>query len=353
MITAQVIKELQSPELAFISGNLESVATTVLPPDRANSESLVFVTKPEHLEQALKAQASIIVAHKNLPLPTDSKTAFFQTGSIPLAMATILPLFDGKMNRFRQEEKIHPQSCVHPTAHLGKNVSVGPFAVVGEHAHIGDGTTIGPGCVIESFAKVGEHTLLHAQIFIGSHCEVGAFCEIHPHVTIGADGFAFAPTKSGNLMKIPQIGKVIIGDHVEIGANGAIDRAALTETRIGNGTKFDNFCHIAHNVKIGDNCVFAASFQVAGSTTLGNNIMAGGDVSISDHLTICDRVVFAGRSGVTGNIDKPGTYGGFPLEPLGASLKTMVSMTHLNQLRKNVSRLMKHLNLNDTQDTPK
>jgi UDP-3-O-[3-hydroxymyristoyl] glucosamine N-acyltransferase len=347
MITAQVIKELHSPDVNFISGSLQAVSVVVLPPEKATAEALVFVTKPEQLEKALKAQSPIIVAHKNLTLPTDSSATFFQTASIQLAMATILPFFDGKMNRFRQEEKIHPLSSIHPTAHLGKGVSVGPFVVIGEHAHIGDGTTIGAGTVIECDAKVGAHTLLHPQVFIGAHCEIGEYCEIHPHTTIGADGFAFAPTKAGTFMKIPQIGKVILGNHVEVGANCAFDRAALTETRIGNGTKFDNFCHIAHNVTIGDNCVFAAGFKVAGSSVLGNNMMAGGEASVGDHVKICDGVVLAGRAGAASSIDKPGAYGGYPLEPLSASLKTMVSLTHLNQLRKNVTKILKHLSLNE------
>ncbi|MNK06254.1 UDP-3-O-(3-hydroxymyristoyl)glucosamine N-acyltransferase [compost metagenome] len=348
MINAQVIKDLNSSDVTFVSGSVESVATQVLPPDLAKADALIFVSKADQLEAALTAQAPIIVAHKSISLPSDSKATLFQTGSIQMAMAVILPLFDGKMNRFNQEEKIHPQSFVHPTAHLGKNVCIGPFAVIGEHVVIGDGATIAAGTVVESFSKVGEHTLLHSHVFVGSHTEIGAHCEIHPHSTLGADGFAFTPpSKTGDLLKIPQLGRVVIGNHVEIGANCAIDRAALTETRIGNGTKFDNFCHVAHNVVIGEHCVFAAGFKVAGSSHLGNYIMAGGDVSISDHITICDRVIIAGRSGVTNDITVAGQYGGYPLEPLRDSLKTLANKKQLSRIRKNLAQVMKHLNLND------
>lgn len=349
MIIAEVIKDLHSPELTHVSGSLQAVAAKVLPPELSEKGSLIFVSKAEQLEAALKAQASIIVAHKSLSLPSDTPTTFFHTGSIQLAMATILPLFDGKMNRFTQVEKIHPTACIHPTAHLGQNVCVGPFAVIGEQVRIGDGTTIGAHCVIECFAILGAHTLLHPQVFIGAHCEVGAHCEIHPHTTIGADGFSFAPTREGTHKKIPQIGKVILGDEVELGANCTIDRAALTETRIGKGTKMDNLCHVAHNVVIGENCVIAAGFKIAGSSKVGNNCMFGGDISVTDHVTIGDKVIVGGKSGVTNDILTPGAYAGYPIEPLRDNMKTLASFGNGNlpRMRKEIARIIKHLGLKE------
>ncbi|ASD64567.1 UDP-3-O-(3-hydroxymyristoyl)glucosamine N-acyltransferase [Bdellovibrio bacteriovorus] len=347
MITAEVIKELNSSDLNFVSGSLSAVASKVLPPEQCDSESLVFVSKPDQLALALKAQAPIIVAHKSLTVPTDSKAAFFTAGSIQLGMAAILPLFDGKMNRFNQATKIHPTAIVHETAHLGKNVGLGPYVVIGEHAKIGDGATIGAHTVVESFAEIGDHTLLHPHVFVGSHCVLGSHCEIHPHTTIGSDGFAFAMQKDGTQKKIPQIGRVVIGNNVELGANCAVDRAALTETRIGNGTKMDNFCHIAHNVIIGENNVMAAKFSIAGSSKIGNNCMFGGEVAVSDHITVGDRIVIAGRGAVTYNLTEPGQYGGYPLEPLRDALKTLTNKTHLTRLRKDVSRVIKHLGLKD------
>jgi UDP-3-O-[3-hydroxymyristoyl] glucosamine N-acyltransferase len=347
MITADVINTLQSPDVVYASGSKESIAQKVLPPDLADSESLVFVSKPDFLEKALKAQSPIIVAHKSLTLPTDSKATFFITHNIQLAMAAILPLFDGKMNRFNQETKIHPTAWVHPHAHLGQNVSVGPFAVIGEHARVGDGATIGAHVVIESYAQIGTLTILHPQVFIGSHCEIGAHCEFHPHTTIGADGFSFAMAKDGTHKKIPQIGKVVIEDHVELGANCAVDRAALTETRIGRGTKMDNFCHVAHNVIIGENNVMAAGFKVAGSTRIGSNCMFGGDAAVSDHVTICDKVIIAGKSGVTSDVQQSGAYGGYPLEPLRDSLKTLANLSQITRIRKELARVVRHLGLKE------
>lgn len=347
MITAEVIKDLQSPDVHFISGSLTAVAAKVLPPEICDGESLVFVTKPDQLAAALKAHAPIIVAHKALTLPTDSSSTLFHASSTQLAMAAILPLFDGKMNRFNQETKIHPTAVIHPTAHLGKNVSVGPYAVIGEQVKIGDGATLGAHVVMELGSELGDHSILHPHVFIGAHCTLGSHCEIHPHTTIGSDGFAFAMAKDGTHKKIPQIGRVIIGNNVELGANCAVDRAALTVTRIGNGTKMDNFCHIAHNVVIGENCVMAAGFKIAGSSTIGNNCMFGGEAAVADHITITDRVIIAGRGAVTNDVLEPGQYGGYPLEPLRDALKTLANKTHITRLRKDLARVIKHLNLKD------
>lgn len=351
MITAEVIvdliKNLSTPDLTHTSGSLQAVATKVLPPELADKETLVFVSKMEQLETALKVQASIIVAHKSLSIPADVPATMFSTPNIQLAMAAILPLFDGKMNRFNQAQKIHPTACIHETAHLGENVYVGPYAVIGEHARVGSYATIGSHVVIEPYAQVGDHTLIHPQVFVGAYCEIGAHCELHPHVTIGADGFAYAPTREGTHKKIPQIGKVVLGDWVELGANVAVDRAALTETRIGKGTKIDNFGHIAHNVVIGENCVMAAAFKIAGSSKVGNNCMFGGDVVITDHVTICDRVMVGGRSGVSNDITTPGAYAGYPLEPLRDNMKTLVSMRHITRMKKELSRIAKHLGMKE------
>ncbi|WP_413558293.1 UDP-3-O-(3-hydroxymyristoyl)glucosamine N-acyltransferase [Bdellovibrio sp. HCB209] len=347
MITSDVIISLQSPDVSYVSGSKETIAKRVLPPDQADSESLVFVTKPDQLEKALKAHSPIIVAHKALTLPTDSQVTFFMAPNIQLAMATILPLFDGKMNRFNQETKVHPTAFIHETAHLGQNVSVGPFAVIGEHVRIGDGATIGAHVVIESYAQIGTLTILHPQVFIGAYSEIGAHCEFHPHTTIGADGFSFAMAKDGTHRKIPQIGKVVIEDNVELGANCAVDRAALTETRIGSGTKMDNFCHVAHNCIIGKNNVMAAGFKIAGSSVIGDNCMIGGDTAVSDHVHICDRVILAGRSAVTNDVQQSGAYGGYPLEPMRDSLKTLANLSQLTRIRKELARVVKHLGLKE------
>lgn len=347
MITAAKIHEIPGDVLHYVQGPLGAHVLRILPPENSNAESLVFVSKQEQLEQALKQNASIIIAHKNLKIPEKAHACFFTTPHIQLAMATVGPLFDKKIQRFQQEEHIHPKSAVHPSAHLGKNVIVGPCAVIGAEVHIGDNSIIGANAVIESHARIGNNTIIHPQAFIGAYCEIGSFCEIHPHATIGADGFGFVPLKDSHPVKIPQLGIVVIEDHVEIGSSTTIDRAALTETRIRAGAKLDKQCHVAHNCEIGINSMAAAGFMMAGSSKSGKNFIAGGSAVISDHVAIADNVMVAGLSGVTKDITEAGQYGGYPLQPLKDSLKTLANSIHLTSMRKQLNRIAKHLNLSE------
>jgi UDP-3-O-[3-hydroxymyristoyl] glucosamine N-acyltransferase len=347
MITASQIHEIPGEVLHYVQGPLGAKVQRILPPEQAHPEAIVFVSKAEQLEQALKQNASIVVAHKSLQIPEKSHACFFTTSHIQLAIATVGALFDKKIHRFQQEEHIHPRSCVHPTAQLGKNVIVGPCAVIGAEARIGDHSIIGANTVVESHARVGNNTILHPQVYLGAYCEVGSFCEIQPHATIGADGFGFVSLKDSHPVKIPQLGRVVIGDHVEIGSSTTIARAAMTETRIGSGTKLDTQCHIAHNCELGENSMAAAGFMMAGSSKTGRNFIAGGSAVISDHVDIGENVMIAGLSGVTNDIPQAGAYGGYPLQGLKDSLKTLASTMHLLKMRKQLSRVMKHLNLSE------
>ncbi|RYG93694.1 MAG: UDP-3-O-(3-hydroxymyristoyl)glucosamine N-acyltransferase, partial [Alphaproteobacteria bacterium] len=285
--------------------------------------------------------------HKSLTLPEHSNACIFTTSHLQLAIATVGSLFDRKLERFAQDEHIHPRSCVHPTAVLGKGVIVGPGAVIGAQARVGDHSMIGTNAVIETHARIGDNTIIHPLVFIGAHCEVGSHCELQPHATIGADGFGFVLLKDSHPVKIPQLGRVVLEDHVEIGANTTVDRGAMTETRIGAGTKLDNLCHIAHNCQIGTNNIAAAGFMVAGSSNTGKNLIAGGSAMIADHVTIGDNVMLAGRAGVTKDITEAGQYGGYPLQGLKDSLKTLSSTTQLTTMRRQLSRIIKHLNLSE------
>lgn len=347
MITAAKIHEIPGEVLHYVQGPLGAKVLKVMPPEQSNAECLVFVSKQDQLELALKQNASIIVAHKSLKIPEKAHACFFTTPHIQLAMATVGALFDKKIQRFQQDEHIHSKACVHPTAQLGKNVIVGPCAVIGSEVRIGDNSIVGANAVIETHAHVGNNTIIHPQAFIGAYCEIGSFCEIQPHATIGADGFGFVPLKESHPVKIPQNGIVVIEDHVEIGANCTIDRAALTETRIRAGTKLDNLVHIAHNCEVGQNSLIAAGFMMAGSSKIGKNFMVGGNSVVADHVSVADNVMLAGLSGVTNDITEPGQYGGYPLQPLKDSLKTLANSIHLTKMRKQLSRIAKHLSLED------
>jgi UDP-3-O-[3-hydroxymyristoyl] glucosamine N-acyltransferase len=201
--------------------------------------------------------------------------------------------------------------------------------------------------VIENGARIGAGTMLHPHVFVGAGCEIGLNCEVHPHTTIGSDGFGYAVGASRRPQKLSHLGNVCIGDEVEIGGNCSIDRATLTSTYIRSGTKLDNICHIAHNCDLGEDGFYTAGFMMAGSTTIGRRFMTGGNSVVSAHLTLADDVSLSGRSTVTNDVPEPGHYGGYPLQPLKDALRTIASVGQITEMRRNLNRVLKHLQLPD------
>lgn len=346
-ITAQKLNSLNSPYLKYLNGDLSREALAPLPPKQWIPGHLVFVSTKEDLEKFLDLKAPVIVAlAKVIPENiTSQSSTLFSTPSISAALAVVLPFFDRKAERF--PVGIHPSAVIDPSAEIGEAVSIGALSYIGPRVKIGAGAKIGPQVTLELESKVGPHTTLHAQVFIGAHCEVGSHCEIHPHTTIGSDGFGYVTGPDKKQYKVPQVGKVVIEDHVEIGANCAIDRATMLETRIGQGSKFDNIIHVAHNVRFGKNNLITAGFNIAGSSVLGDNCITGGGAGVVDHVRITDNVILGARASVTNDITEPGAYTGYPLEKMRDGLKTLASLPSLPKLRKQMLEVRKKLGLND------
>ena len=208
-----------------------------------------------------------------------------------------------------------------------------------------EGGCIAAHVVIENDVRIGPGTILHPHVFVGAGSEIGRDCEIHPHTSIGSDGFGYAVGASRRPQKISHLGNVVIGDEVEIGSNCAIDRAKLASTHIRSGAKLDNICHIAHNCDLGEDGFYTAGFMMAGSTTIGRRFMTGGNSVVSAHLTLADDVVLAGRSTVTADVTEAGHYGGYPLQPLKDAMRTIASLGQINEMRKSLNRLSRHLRL--------
>ena len=336
MLSAQTIRDDHGGILTYLHGDLASVAECCRTPEAAVPASLVFVTKLEQLAQAIAGHARILIVHESIaPLVAAEGDVgcCFSVRAVPMAMALLLKYFDRKAERFTQWGERHPSAIVHDTAKIGEHVVLGPYCVIGARAAVGDGCLIGSHVVVENDAVIGPGTILHPHVFIGASSVLGRDCEIHPHTTIGCDGFGYAKEPGGRARKISHLGKVVIGDEVEIGGNCAIDRATLTATYIRSGAKLDNICHIAHNCDLGENGFYTAGFMMAGSTTIGRNFMTGGNSVVSAHLTLTDNVVLAGRSTVTSDVTEPGQYGGYPLQPLKTALKTLASLGQLNEMR--------------------
>jgi UDP-3-O-[3-hydroxymyristoyl] glucosamine N-acyltransferase len=351
MLSAQAIKNHHSDIFTFLHGNLEAAAEHCHIPAESATHSLVYVTDAAQLSEARRHRPAILIVHADVagrlcPL-ADAGTCCFSVRNISMGMAILLRYFDSKANRFSQWGERHATAVVHPAAVIGPGALLGPYCVIGAGAVIGAGCMIGSHVVVENFAQIGARTILHPHVFVGSRCEIGSDCEIHPHTSIGSDGFGYAVDPDSRPRKIPHLGNVVIGDCVEIGSNCAVDRATLTSTYIRSGTKLDNICHIAHNCDLGENGFFTAGFMMGGSTKIGRQFVTGGNSVVTAHITVGDNVVLSGRSSVTNDIPHAGAYGGYPLQPLKEALRTAVSLGHLNEIRRNLKRVMKHLNLRE------
>jgi UDP-3-O-[3-hydroxymyristoyl] glucosamine N-acyltransferase len=351
MLTAQTIKNQHSDIFTFLHGNLDAGASYCHIPEEALIGSLVYVSDASQLAEALRRKPAILIVPAKMTdcvsTLLDGESCYFSVPSISMGMAVLLKYFDRKCYRFKQWGERHPTAVVHPEATVGERAFLGPYCVIGAQASIGDDCLIGAHTVVENGARVGARTVLHPHVFIGADCQIGDDCEIHPHTSIGSDGFGYAVDACGKPRKISHLGNVSIGDGVEIGSNCAVDRATLTSTYIRSGTKLDNICHIAHNCDLGENGFFTAGFMMGGSTKIGRQFVTGGNSVVTAHITLGDNITLQGRSSVTCDVPHAGAYGGYPLQPLKEAMKTAVNISHLNDIRKKLNRVMKHLNLLD------
>jgi UDP-3-O-[3-hydroxymyristoyl] glucosamine N-acyltransferase len=244
---------------------------------------------------------------------------------------------------------LHPEALsppgVHATAVVDASARVDPSAVLGAMSTVGAGATIaadvvlGPGCVIGRGVLIGARSRLGARVVVLDHCVIGRNCLLQPGAVIGADGFGFA-RDGARWVKQPQLGRVVIGDDVEIGANTTIDRGTFGDTLIGNGVKLDNLVHIAHNVRIGDNSAIAACVGIAGSTVIGQRCTIAGQAGIIDHVEIVDDVHITAATSVMGSLTEPGAYSsGLRAEPAAQWRRTLVRLNQLEELVQRVRQL--------------
>jgi UDP-3-O-[3-hydroxymyristoyl] glucosamine N-acyltransferase len=237
----------------------------------------------------------------------------------------------------------HVSAVVDASANVAADVAVGPQAVIESGACVGRGAVIGAGCYIGRGAVIGDGTWLHAQVTIGADCVLGKHCIVHSGAVIGSDGFGYA-RNGARWEKTPQLGRVVVGDDVEIGANTTIDRGALEDTVIERGVKLDNLIQIAHNVHIGEDSAMAACVGIAGSTRIGKRCTLAGQVGVAGHIEITDDVHITAATKVTHTIREPGTYSsGSPLETYSSWLKNAVRMRQLDEMARRLKKLEQKL----------
>ena len=242
-------------------------------------------------------------------------------------------------------------ALIDPTAHIDVSAHIGAHVVIGAEVVIGARVVIDPGCVLGERSTVGADTRLMANVTVCDESVIGQRCIINPNAVIGSEGFGFAPDSARGWVKVPQVGKVRIGNDVEVGASTTIDRGAIEDTVIEDGVKLDNQIQIAHNVHIGAHTAIAACVGISGSTTIGKHCMIAGQVGIAGHLTICDNVVITGKSLVSASIRKPGVYSGsLHVEEASKFRRNAARFAKLDELAKTVRRLYLRQDMSDKED---
>ena len=321
------IRELADLIEGQVEGNSDIDIKGLSGIDKAKSGDLTFAIDEDRLAGAEKSNASCVLTNRTI---RRSSKALIRVTNPKLSFLIIYNTFNTPKDR---ESFIHPMATVSDSVTMGKNV------------------WIGPNVSIEESVKIGDHVIIESGSSIKKNCEIGSFCRIYPNVTlyentklqknvtlhggavIGSDGFGYVKDK-GKIYKFPQLGKVIIENDVEIGANTTIDRGSMSDTVIGSGTKIDNLCQIAHNVKIGKNGLIAAQCGISGSTIIGNNVTMGGKVGIADNLTIGDDVTIGAASVVIGNIRKGSVVWGYPARPIAHAKRQMAILSRLTKNSK-------------------
>ncbi len=343
MPTAFSVKDLLNldPSLIFSSGNGGADFTKISHPESSDSTSLVFCFDSKALNEFANGACSILVVPQDCvnQVPANiSKQALLSSPKIQNAFRLSLGLFTPP----RPAPGIHASAVVHPTAQIHSSATIGPFCFVGPGAVIGGQTELKSHVSMGENSKVGSGCQISAFVKIGYNCEIHDRVILHSGVVIGSDGFGFHGSPGSPPVKVPQIGNVIIHSDVEIGANSTIDRATLGSTVIGEKTKFDNLCHVAHNCRIGKNNRIAAGFFIAGSSEVGDGCMFGGGVLIADHVKLCSNVFVGGASCITKDVTVPGSYTGYPLEPIKDGLRTIANLRHLTAMRESIAALKKN-----------
>lgn len=305
----KTLEELAGLVKGKVEGDGKTIIKGVARVEEAKRGEITLAVSEKFLRKAKSSQASAVIVSLEI---RDFPKSILRTENPRLAFAQILEIFTPQVQRF---SGIHPTAIMGKGVKIGEGVTLGPYVVLSDGVKVEKGAYLSSGVYIGNRVVIGKKSYLHPRVTVLDDTVIGEEVIIHSGTVIGSDGFGFAKKEDGSYYKIPQTGRVVIGDRVEIGANVAIDRATIGETRIGSGCKIDNLVHIAHNVSLGKNVAIVALVGIAGSSTLGDGVVMAGQAGVTEHVTIGNNTIVAAKSGVTKNT-APGSFvSGFPARP--------------------------------------
>ena len=316
-----------------IEGNPDAEVYKLSKIEEGEDGSLTFLANPKYTQFIYTTKASVCIVREDFKKAQDISTTLIKVKNPYESFSKLLEYYNEvKLNK----SGIEKPSFISDSASIGENIYLGAFSYIGENAKVGDNVKIYPYSYIGDNVVIGDNVTIFAGCKIYSETVIGKHCVVHSNAVIGADGFGFSPDENGVYKKVPQIGNVIIGEYVDIGAGTTIDRATLGSTVIKDGVKLDNQIQIAHNVEIGKHTAIAAQTGIAGSTKIGENCLIGGQVGIAGHMTIGNRVKVQAQTGIGRNIKDDEAIQGSPAFGYGDYNKSYV---HFRNLPKIVNKL--------------
>ncbi|WP_439554065.1 UDP-3-O-(3-hydroxymyristoyl)glucosamine N-acyltransferase [Flavobacterium macrobrachii] len=326
-MTSFSIQEINDVLQGEIVGSTSLKITAPEQLESASETEISFIGNKKYEKLWATSKACVAIVNQDISIEPGENRAFIKVKNADLAMSQVLELFAPAPPIF--SVSIHPTAIIDDTAFIGNGVKVGAGSYIGPNVVIGENTIIYPNVTILDECTIGKNTVIWSGTVIRERCHVGSYCILHPNCTIGADGFGFRPCPEKGLVKIPQIGNVIIGNAVEIGANSCVDRGKFSSTILGDGCKIDNLVQIGHNSKLGKYCIMAGNSGLAGSVTLGNGVIIGGSASIKDHTNIGDGAIIGAGSGVACDIESGKTVLGYPAVDARDALKQWAILKRL------------------------
>ena len=338
MLTSFPIAELAALTGAeSVEGACAGPITGVAALAEATSADLSFLGNAKYADAVAASRAGALLVPVAFAGKPAAGQAFLRVDNPSYALALLCSVLEARLWP-RPAAGIHASSVVDPSAKVDASAHVGPLCVIGEGARISAGTVLEARCHIGAHATIGPDCWLKPGVVVGDYCVLGARCRIQSGAVIGSDGFGYEPV-NGEIQRIPQIGNVVLEDDVEVGANSTLDRARFSKTVVGRGTKIDNLVQIAHNVRIGRQCLITAQVGIAGSTTLGDHCVLGGQSGVAGHLTLGDRVKLGAQTGLFEDVPADGFMNGTPAVPFGLERRLVVLSRRLPELFKKVDSL--------------
>jgi len=298
--------------------------------ERATCGDISFLGNAKYKTLVSTSDASVILLPHSYTGAPNHNQAYLKIDDPSVGLACLCKFLEKEFAPAQLVE-IHSSAWIDPTAKVGEGVSVGAFSFIGKNAIIGKNTNIGTHCHLGDYTVVGENCRIHPSVKLLTHCEIGSRVTLNAGVVVGSEGYGF-DTVEGTHEKIPHLGKVVIEDDVEIGANTCLDRARFEETRIGKGTKIDNLVQIGHNVRIGKGCLIVAQVGIAGSVKFEDGVVVGGQAGFAGHLTIGKGAKIAGQAGITKSVSPGAFLKGNPALPFQLSQRISILQKRLPEL---------------------